>query len=119
MIRSPRGTRVVPRGLPLPTGHSYRVIEEPSRPAEPNGWECRPQCVREPNEPTRYGAGDFVHDQTQEGTPFRILTLIDEHTKQCLATHVGWSVRAVDVIPVIEASIQRYGAPEQIRSDNV
>jgi hypothetical protein len=37
-------------------------------------------------------------------------TLIDEHTKQCLATHVGWSVRAVDVITVIEASIQRYGA---------
>ena len=61
---------------------------------------------------------DFVHDQTQEGTPFRILTLIDEHTKQCLATHVGWSVRAVDVITVIEASIQRYGAPEHIRSDN-
>ena len=49
---------------------------------------------------------DFVHDQSQEGTPFRILTLIDEHTKQCLATHVGWSVRAVDVITVIEASIQ-------------
>src|SRR5258708_1059078 len=61
---------------------------------------------------------DLVHDQTQEGTPFRILTLIDEHTKQCLATHVGWSVRAVDVITVIEASIQRYGAPEHIRSDN-
>src|SRR6266581_3272234 len=61
---------------------------------------------------------DFVHDQTQEGRPFRILTLIDEHTKQCLATHVGWSVRAVDVITVIEASIQRYGAPEHIRSDN-
>ncbi len=31
MIRSPRGTRVVPRGLPFPTGHSYCVIEEPSR----------------------------------------------------------------------------------------
>jgi putative transposase len=61
---------------------------------------------------------DFVHDQTQEGRPFRILTLIDEHTKQCLATHVGWSVRAVDAITVIEASIQRYGAPEHIRSDN-
>ena len=59
-----------------------------------------------------------MHDQTQEGRPFRILTLIDEHTKQCLATHVGWSVRAVDVITVIEASIQGYGAPEHIRSDN-
>src|SRR5258708_16060226 len=61
---------------------------------------------------------DFVHDQTQEGRPFRILTLIDEHTKQCLATHVGWSVRAVDVITVIEASIQRYAPPEHIRTNN-
>jgi hypothetical protein len=31
MARSPRETRVVPRGLPFPTGHSYCVIEEPSR----------------------------------------------------------------------------------------
>lgn len=31
MIRSPRGTRVVPRGLPFPAGHSYCVIEEPGR----------------------------------------------------------------------------------------
>ena len=31
MIRSPRGTRVVPRGLPFPAGDSYCVIEEPSQ----------------------------------------------------------------------------------------
>ena len=61
---------------------------------------------------------DSVHDQTEMGSPFRILTLIDEYTKQALATHVAWSIRAVDAITVIEAAIERYGLPEHLRSDN-
>jgi len=61
---------------------------------------------------------DFVHDQTENGSSFRILTLIDEHTRQCLAAHAAWSIRAQDVITVLEAAIARYGAPEHIRSDN-
>jgi transposase InsO family protein len=56
---------------------------------------------------------DFVYDQTENGSSFRILTLIDEHTRQCLAAHAAWSIRAVDVITVVEAAIVRYGAPEQ------
>jgi putative transposase len=61
---------------------------------------------------------DSVHDQTEMGSPFRILTLIDEYTKQSLATHVAWSIRALDAITVIEAAIERYGLPEHLRSDN-
>jgi len=61
---------------------------------------------------------DFVEDQTESGSRFRILTLIDEHTRECLATHAAWSIRAVDVIGVVEVAIARYGAPEHIRSDN-
>jgi len=61
---------------------------------------------------------DFVEDQTENGSRFRILTLIDEYTRECLATHAAWSIRAVDVITVVEAAIERYGAPEHIRSDN-
>jgi len=61
---------------------------------------------------------DFVYDQTENGSSFRILTLIDEHTRQCLAAHAAWSIRAVDVITVVEAAIARYGAPEHLRSDN-
>jgi transposase InsO family protein len=61
---------------------------------------------------------DFVEDQTENGSRFRILTLLDEHTRQSLAVHVAWSIRAVDVITVLEASIGRYGAPEHLRSDN-
>lgn len=61
---------------------------------------------------------DFVDDQTENGSRFRILTLLDEHTRQCLAVHAAWSIRAVDAITVIEAAIARYGAPEHLRSDN-
>ena len=61
---------------------------------------------------------DFVTDQTANGSHFRILTLIDEHTRECLATHAGRSIRAVDVITIIEAAIERYGTPDHIRSDN-
>jgi putative transposase len=61
---------------------------------------------------------DFVEDQTENGSRFRILTLLDEHTRQCLAVHAAWSIRALDAITIIEAAIARYGAPEHLRSDN-
>ena len=43
--------------------------------------------------------------------------LLEEHTRQCLAISSGWSIRAIDVITVVEAAIARYGVPEQLRSD--
>jgi putative transposase len=48
----------------------------------------------------------------------RIRTLLDEHTRQCLAIHPAWSIRAIDVMTVIEAAIVRYGVPEHLRSHN-
>jgi putative transposase len=68
--------------------------------------------------PRQVWSWDFVEDQTENGTRFRILTLMDEYTRQCLAIHAGWSIRAVDAITVIEAAMERYGAPEYLRSDN-
>ena len=59
-----------------------------------------------------------MEDQTENGTRFRVLTLIDEHTRECLAVHVDWSIRAVDVITVVEAAMARYGVPGHLRSDN-
>lgn len=61
---------------------------------------------------------DFVEDQTEKGTRFRILTLIDEYSRRCLAMHAGWSIRAVDVIGVVQGAMERYGKPSYIRSDN-
>lgn len=70
------------------------------------------------SKPRQVWSWDFVEDQTENGTRFRILTLLDEYTRQCLAIHAGWSIRAVDAITILEAAIQRYGAPEHLRSDN-
>ena len=61
---------------------------------------------------------DFVEDQTERGTRFRVLTLLDEFTRECLAVHVAWSIRAVDVITVVEAEMERFGVPGHLRSDN-
>lgn len=61
---------------------------------------------------------DFVEDQTENGTRFRVLTLIDEHTRECLTTHVAWSIPAVEVIRVVESAMARYGVPMHLRSDN-
>jgi len=61
---------------------------------------------------------DFVEDQTENGSRFRMLTLLDEHSRRCLAVHAGWSIRAVDVITIVEAAFARYGKPQHLRSDN-
>ena len=45
-------------------------------------------------QPNEVWSWDFVADQTEAGSAFRVLTLIDEHTRQCLAAHVAWSIRA-------------------------
>jgi transposase InsO family protein len=70
------------------------------------------------SKPRQVWSWDFVEDQTENGSRFRILTLLDEFTRQSLAVHAAWSIRAVDAITVIEAAIERYGAPEHLRSDN-
>jgi transposase InsO family protein len=61
---------------------------------------------------------DFVEEQTENGSRFRILTLIDEHSRECLAMHAAWSIRAVDVIGVVDEAMKRYGTPQNLRSDN-
>lgn len=61
---------------------------------------------------------DFVEDQTESGSRFRVLTLIDEYTRQCLLVHVARSIRAVDVIAAVEGAMEKHGMPEHLRSDN-
>jgi putative transposase len=68
--------------------------------------------------PKEVWSWDLIFDQTEQGRTLRILTLIDEYTKQALAIHAGYSIRAVDAITVLEAAVERYGAPHYLRSDN-
>lgn len=58
-------------------------------------------------------------DRTRDGKVFRMLTVIDEHTRQCLAIHVQRKLKSDDVLAVLTELFQRHGPPDHIRSDNV
>lgn len=61
---------------------------------------------------------DFVHDQTADGRGLKMLPVVDEFTRECLAIEVERSLRAEDVISTLEYLFEVRGEPEFIRSDN-
>ncbi|HWD18698.1 MAG TPA: IS3 family transposase [Verrucomicrobiae bacterium] len=61
---------------------------------------------------------DFIADATVRGGALPILTILDEHTREC---HVLWADRALkaaDVLNWLQKAIAEHGAPEYLRSDN-
>lgn len=63
-------------------------------------------------------AWDFVHDRDENGRPLKWFSVVDEHTRECLALEVERSMTARDVIDVLAQVILIRGAPLHIRSDN-
>lgn len=61
---------------------------------------------------------DFVHDRLAGGGAFKMLCVLDEHTRECLAIEVGKSLRNQDVILTLSRLMRLYGKPAYIRSDN-
>ena len=61
---------------------------------------------------------DFIHDRDEAGRPLKWFSLIDEHTRECLALEVERSMKAVDVIDLLSQVLLIRGAPQHIRSDN-
>ena len=55
---------------------------------------------------------------THDGRPFRMLTVIDEFTRECLAIEVARSLKHDDVLQVLADLFTRHGPPGRIRSDN-
>ena len=56
--------------------------------------------------------------RTHEGRAFRILTILDEYTRQCLSIMVARKITAQDVIDQLGELFLARGVPEHIRSDN-
>jgi len=61
---------------------------------------------------------DFMEDRTHNGVKFRILNIIDEYTRECLAVRVGRSLTHQAVIEVLTELFCEQGVPVHIRSDN-
>jgi putative transposase len=61
---------------------------------------------------------DFVFDQSLSGKSLKMLTLIDEYTRECLAVEVGVSITSEKVRSVLQKVCLEKGFPEMLRSDN-
>ena len=61
---------------------------------------------------------DFMEDRTHNGVKFRILNILDEFTRECLAVRVGRSLTHQIVIEVLTELFFVHGIPVHIRSDN-
>ena len=61
---------------------------------------------------------DFIADATVRGGALRMLTVLDEHTRECHVLRADRALRSADVIALVKEAIGKHGAPEFIRSDN-
>ena len=61
---------------------------------------------------------DFVEDRTERGRKIRMLTIVDENTRECLAILVARSIPGEKVINTLEWLFLTREAPAYIRSDN-
>ncbi len=82
-------------------------------------WLNDGSCIRlRPSWRHHVWAYDFVQARTHDGRVFRMLTVIDEYSRECLAIEVARRLRSDDVLEVLAELFVRRGAPDHIRSDN-
>ena len=59
-----------------------------------------------------------MHDRTHDGKAFRLLTIIDEYTRECLTIEVGRKLNHEAVLERLTELFVLRGVPDHIRSDN-
>lgn len=82
-------------------------------------WLNDGSCVRlRPERRGHVWAYDFVSGRTHDGVPFRMLTIVDEFTRECLVIDVARKLGSDDVLERLAWLMATRGVPEHIRSDN-
>ena len=82
-------------------------------------WLNDGSCIRlRPQHKDHVWSYDFMVDRTSEGRAIRMLTVLDEYTRECLAIKVERRLSSDDVIDQLFHLFVFRGIPEHIRSDN-
>jgi putative transposase len=82
-------------------------------------WLNDGSCIRlRPRHRNHVWSYDFVEAQTHDGRRVRLMTLIDEYTRECLAIRVARRINSLGVIETMANVMLTRGVPEHIRSDN-
>ena len=61
---------------------------------------------------------DFVHDKLSNGRPYKMLTVLDEYTREALSVNVATKMGSAEVLDALYPLLLRRGKPEYLRSDN-
>ena len=82
-------------------------------------WLNDGSCIRLRSErPNHVWSFDFVESHTHDGRSLRILTLIDESTRECLALKVDRRINSFGVLETLADAMLVHGVPEHVRCDN-
>ena len=76
---------------------------------------CHKRRATRPNEVWSW---DFVHDRLVDGRAIKLLVIVDEYTRECLALRVERSITGEDVLDTLSQLFAQRGLPACIRSDN-
>jgi putative transposase len=82
-------------------------------------WLNDGSCIRlRPEHPNHVWSYDFVEGRTHNGRKFRMLNIIDEFTRECLAISIDRKLNSTDVIDALSDLFILRGVPGHVRSDN-
>ncbi len=82
-------------------------------------WLNDGSCIRlRPEHPNHVWSYDFVEGRTHDGRKFRMLNIIDEFTRECLAIRIDRKLNSTDVIDALSDLFIMRGVPGHVRSDN-
>jgi putative transposase len=82
-------------------------------------WLTDGSCIRlRPEHRNHVWAYDFLSETTHDGRRLRLLTVIDEYTRECLAIHAARRITSHDVLYLLSELFLEHGIPEHIRSEN-
>ena len=102
----------------------YRLYQEEGLGMRKKTPRRRKACLKRELRPrttlkNEYWSMDFMSDELYDGHRIRILTLVDNHTRESLAIHVAQRIRAIEVVEVLERVVMEHGKPQTIQVDNV
>lgn len=82
-------------------------------------WLNDGSCVRRrPEYKNHVWSYDFVAARTSDGRGIRLLTILDEYSRECLSIQVARNFRSTDVLDRLADLFIQRGTPDFIRSDN-
>jgi putative transposase len=98
----------------------YEGLKVPQKqPKRGRLWLNDGSCIRlRPEYPNHVWSYDYVMDITHNGRPYRMLTIIDEFTRECLTIKVDRKLKTENVMESLTKLFCARGIPKHIRSDN-